>query len=110
MQPMRHDTRKVWQRLGLVVFGLALFGTATLVNCLTVKAVQSELTVQFSGDPYSVNENEGTTTITVALSESSTSTITVQYATGNGSAESPADYLDAGDTLVFAPGETSKTF
>ena len=46
---------------------------------------------------------------TVQLSRASSSPVTVAYATADGGAVAPADYLAVSGTLVFAPGETSKT-
>jgi hypothetical protein len=45
---------------------------------------------------------------TVTLSASSADPITVDYATVDGSAEAPDDYLPGSGTLTFAPGELSK--
>jgi len=54
--------------------------------------------------------NSGTSlaTFTVSLSASSTSTVTVQYATANGSATAPSDYVTTSGTVTFNPSETSK--
>ena len=63
-------------------------------------------------DDASVTEGSAATTdatFTVSLSAASDQTVTVDYATTDGSAEQPADYLPASGTLSFAPGETSKT-
>ncbi|MBI2835280.1 MAG: hypothetical protein HYX76_12720, partial [Acidobacteria bacterium] len=46
---------------------------------------------------------------TARLSESSTKTITVSYATADGSASAPADYLAKSGSLTFSPGATSAT-
>jgi hypothetical protein len=46
---------------------------------------------------------------TVSLSTSSTNTVTVQFATADGTATAPSDYLSQSGTLTFAPGDTSKT-
>ena len=46
----------------------------------------------------------------VQLSWPSDKTVTVNAIPTNGSALSPADYTSGGVRLVFAPGETSKTF
>jgi hypothetical protein len=48
-------------------------------------------------------------TFTVSLSTSSNQTVTVSYATANMSASDGADYQAISGTLVFAPGETTKT-
>ena len=55
--------------------------------------------------------NSGTTnaTFTVTLSASSTSAVTVKYDTADGTATTPSDYQSAGNTLTFAPGDTTKT-
>lgn len=47
-------------------------------------------------------------TFTVTLSASSGNTITVNYATANGSAIAPGDYVATSGTLTFSPGETPK--
>jgi hypothetical protein len=55
--------------------------------------------------------NTGTVaaTFTVTLSAASTETITVAYTTADGTATAGSDYQAASGTLIFAPGETSKT-
>lgn len=50
-----------------------------------------------------------TITFTVQLSAASTSQVQVAYRTQDGSALAGSDYTAASGTLVFAPGETSKT-
>jgi hypothetical protein len=45
---------------------------------------------------------------TVTLAPASAQTVTVDFATANGTATAPADYLAATGTLTFAPGETTK--
>lgn len=46
---------------------------------------------------------------TVSLSAASGSPVTVAYATQNGTATGGSDYVSAKGTIVFAPGETSRT-
>lgn len=48
-------------------------------------------------------------TFVVTLSGASGSQVSVNYATANGKAVSPGDYTATSGTLVFAPGELSKT-
>lgn len=55
------------------------------------------------------NNGTTTTTFTVTLSAASSQTISVTYATANGSATAGDDYQARSGTLVFAPGEISKT-
>ncbi|MFH1120176.1 MAG: Calx-beta domain-containing protein, partial [Bacteroidota bacterium] len=56
--------------------------------------------------------NTGTTsfTFTVSLSDASASTITVDYATSNGTATvADGDYIATAGTVVFSPGQVSKS-
>jgi glucose/arabinose dehydrogenase len=58
-----------------------------------------------------VNEgNAGTATaaFTVSLSSSSSQTITVNYATTDNTATAGSDYVTAGGTVTFTPGQTSQ--
>jgi urease beta subunit len=45
----------------------------------------------------------------VTLSASSGNTVTVNYATADGSATAPSDYVSVSGTVTFNPGETTKT-
>ncbi len=54
-------------------------------------------------------ETDGMLNFTVSLSSASSSTVTVDYQTQPGTATAPADYTSVSDTLVFNPGQTSKT-
>ena len=55
--------------------------------------------------------NSGTTNavFTVTLSAPSSTTVTVDYATQDGSASAPSDYIPASGTLTFSPLVTSRT-
>jgi hypothetical protein len=44
----------------------------------------------------------------LTLSAPSGNTVTVDFATANGSATAPSDYVSVGGTVTFAPGEVSK--
>jgi hypothetical protein len=81
----------------------------------------SSNTVALSSSAYSVGEavaagglgtdGSGFRVVTVTRSGSDlTGTATVNYATSNGTADKHGDYEQTLGTLVFAPGETSKTF
>ena len=95
---------------------------ATLANASAVATIQNDdgpaqptLTV---ADVSVLEGNTGTKTMTftVGLSPAATSTVTVDFATADGTAiaggsntGSGGDYVAAAGTLVFAPGDTSKT-
>lgn len=56
------------------------------------------------------NKNSTTNfTFTVRLSQPTTATVNVSFATANGTAIAGVDYNSTSGTLVFGPGETSKT-
>ena len=56
-----------------------------------------------------VNEGDGSVSVTVLRTEGSEGTVTIDYRTFGASATANADYTETTDTLVFAPGETSKS-
>ncbi|HWT03120.1 MAG TPA: Calx-beta domain-containing protein, partial [Pyrinomonadaceae bacterium] len=66
--------------------------------------------VEFSGAVFNVLEDVGSATVTVVRSGGSKGPLTVKYATANLTATAGSDYTAAAGTLVFAEGETSKTF
>jgi len=68
---------------------------------------QNTLLVQFQSESITTNEKVGALRVTVNLTSPSTDTVTVQYATSDGSAVAPDDYIGVSDTLVFPPGTTS---
>ena len=71
-----------------------------------------------AGPGLSINDvtvtegNSGTTnaTFTITLAAASTQTVSVNVIPSNGTARSPGDYVAGGVHLIFAPGETTKTF
>ncbi len=67
-------------------------------------------TVNFSAATYTVSEGAGTFTATVTLTKPSTQTIYVDFATADGTATPGQDYVAAAGTLIFAPGQTQRTF
>jgi hypothetical protein len=68
-----------------------------------------EPAVQFSKPSYASNEANGATAVTVTLSTTPTQTVSVQYATADGTATAPDDYISTSDILTFNPGEISKS-
>jgi murein DD-endopeptidase MepM/ murein hydrolase activator NlpD len=72
--------------------------------------VGSTPTVQFALSTQSVNESAGFINITVTRSGDLSGFASVDYETLNGTASDRSDYTAALGTLLFAPGEASKSF
>jgi hypothetical protein len=69
-------------------------------------------TPSLSIDDVVVREgNAGTATLSfpVSLSVASSTAVSVRYATSDGTAKQPTDYMPTSGTLTFAPGETLKS-
>ena len=66
--------------------------------------------VEFSAAGFKVLEDVGSATVTVTRTGGSKGSLTVGYSTGDITATAGADYTPVSGTLVFADGETSKTF
>ena len=67
-------------------------------------------TLRFSSAEYSAGETGASAEITVVRAGGSNREVTVDYTTRDGTALADTDYTAASGTLVFADGETSKTF
>jgi hypothetical protein len=77
-----------------------------------IKLVQAATTatLSFSAGTATVREDAGTVTLTVNRTGKMDNSVSVKYATADGTAQSPADYIGVQDgTLSFAAGESSKT-
>jgi uncharacterized repeat protein (TIGR01451 family) len=70
----------------------------------------SAQSVQFGATNYVVNENAGSVVVNVTRSGNVSNAMTVNYATSNGTATQPADYISSSGSLQFAAGETVKSF
>lgn len=66
--------------------------------------------VRFDPAHYTVMENCGSFEVRVVRAGDISGECTVQYTTEDGTAEAGSDYVEAKGTLVFNPGETTKTF
>ena len=78
-------------------------------------AVRDQLTAPssvlgFTVNSYSLLENSGSATITVERTGGNSGIVAVDYATADGTSLAGVDYLPANGTLLFAAGETTKTF
>jgi hypothetical protein len=85
----------------------ALNGAAT-IDSTAVDAVPTG--IQFNAANFNMNEGCGGATITVMRTGDTSGVATVDYATTDGSGLQRTDYTLAFGTIVFAAGETSKTF
>jgi len=65
--------------------------------------------VSLSVNDVSAPEQGQSATFTLSLSRESGKIVTVDYATADGSAAAPSDYASRSETIIFMPGETSKT-
>jgi hypothetical protein len=63
--------------------------------------------LQFSAPTYSVNENGAQATITVMRSGANVGLVSVNYATSDGTAKKPGDYITTSGTLSWANGDSS---
>ena len=82
--------------------------TSEFSPCLAVAPPGGIL--QFSSGSYVVGEAGNAASITVIRTGGSAGQVTVNYSTSNGTATAGNDYTSASGTLIFAPGETSKSF
>lgn len=68
----------------------------------------SAMSVQFNATSYIVNESAGSVTVGVTRAGNLTNAVTINYATSNGTAQAPADFVNTSGSLQFAPGEMVK--
>jgi uncharacterized delta-60 repeat protein len=102
---------------GEQAFGVALqadgkivaVGTSSNNNVGSALARYENDHLQFSAPAYSVGENGGSAIITITRVGGVTGTVSAVVSTSNGSARAGANYLPVSTTVVFNPGETSKT-
>src|SRR5207244_11439945 len=80
-------------------------GPATFDN---LKLILS--TFQFSAGGYTVGEGDGSIVITVTRAGTVTDAASIDFATIDGTAMQRSKYINAAGTLMFSPGQTSKTF
>jgi chitinase len=84
---------------------------ATIADASGLGTITDNDTASISIGASTVTEgNVGTTNgvFNLGLSAPSSNTVTVDYATANGSATAPADYVADSGTVTFNPGEVSK--
>ena len=67
-------------------------------------------TIEFSAVQYSSAENTPISTITVIRAGGSTGQVGVEYSSTDGTASAASDYTAVANTLMFADGETIRTF
>jgi len=111
--------RYLWQNLPPGDY--TLFATATDDLGATANSLPINITVlvpivvvlpAISISDVSIAEGSAGTTnavLTVSLSASNALPVTVNWATVDGTAHSPSDYISSAGILTFAPGETNRT-
>lgn len=98
---------------GISGVGGAQLGARRAVGTIGLSDGPAGATPVVTIDPITVSEGDvdGVAEITVRLSARSTTTTSVEILTSNGTAEASWDYHGRGaERLVFAPGETVKTY
>ena len=81
--------------------------TSEFSPCDSSNAIGS---IQFNTATYKVSEDVGSAVITLIRAGGSKGTVSVNYSTADGTATAGSDYTAVSGTLLFADGETSKTF
>jgi uncharacterized repeat protein (TIGR01451 family) len=100
-----------FDRNGHYDVGVAGFGSGHIGIFLnTCPVVPAPSTIQFAASTFSAGEGAFFADITVTRTGDTANATSVEYATSNGSASERSDYTAAVGTLLFAPGETSKSF
>jgi len=84
--------------------------SAQATSIRTILDDDPQPSVQFAGASLSVGEGAGSATMAVNLSAASGRTVMVTYTTSDGTAGAGSDYTTASGTLIFAPGQTSRSF
>ncbi|MCA9023062.1 MAG: hypothetical protein KDA74_23095, partial [Planctomycetaceae bacterium] len=96
-------------------FMINLTNLQTNGTAVTLEDNQAVITIIDNDQSYisindlSVNEDAGTATLTVSLDAPVDTTVSVDFATANQTALDPDDYQATSGTLIFNPGEQSKT-
>lgn len=84
---------------------------ATVGSPGTITILDDDLpTVSFSTNTFKVDENGVQAVVTASLNTPSGLTLRVNYASSNGTATAGSDYNAVSGTLIFSPGQTSRTF
>lgn len=109
--PILNDSRDELDETVLLQLSAPTNATlGTWSNAVLTLVDEDPPTVSFAASAFFAAENAGQAGIQVQLSTPFTNTIFVDYFTRDGSASVGRDYIAAGNTLLFAPGQTSKTF
>jgi extracellular elastinolytic metalloproteinase len=99
---LEFDTTYYWQVIASNVVGIA---TGPIWQFTTASDI-----IQFTSATYSVDEAAGQALISVSRQNGSLDGVSVDYMTSNGTATAGFDYVATSGTLIFGPGELTKTF
>ncbi len=89
--------------------GASLGLSRTAVINIQDNDTTQESTLSFGQAEYSFSEDGGEAVITVVRTGNSNDTVSVEYGTKDDYAKAGLDYSSVSGTLIFNPGETSKT-
>ncbi len=104
---LAEGTQTVNLALGTPI-GAALASPSTAV--LNISDTDAPATFAFAQAAFTGAESGGSVLITVTRTGSTGGNLTVRYETADGTGIEGTDYLQASGTLLFGPGEPSKTF
>ena len=99
------------ETVGLHLFNPSVPNALGLQATATLTIVDDDFfgTVQFISGTFKVNENAGWATVMVTRTNGFAQTVSVNFQTINGTANT-SHYTPTSGTLIFGPGEMSKTF
>jgi len=91
-------------------FNAPFIGGQTLIQPLRAMAVKSNGSIEFASATASVSEGAGKVQITLNRTGDLSGAASAEFATGDGTAVQTTDYNISFGTVMFAPGESTKTF
>ncbi|HEY5914947.1 MAG TPA: Calx-beta domain-containing protein [Verrucomicrobiae bacterium] len=111
--PILHDRLVTANRQFIVtLFNPSVPGSpgSRIISTNTIVNTDFYGTLQFSATSYNVSEQGGYATITVTRTGGSAETVSASFRTADGTAFDRFNYLQTNGSVIFGPGEVSKTF
>ena len=94
----------------LTLFSPSPTNAAILTNSATLTIIDNDAGIRFSAATYSISESGVQATINVLRTTVTNTQVSVDFVTSNSTATAGLDYQPTNGTLIFAPGETVKSF